>query len=72
MINASYELDIDLETKNLFKLKVAFFRRYDAFFSFSKNVPKTILKKRFLKLVLWSQLTLTALQCPRAEKFKSL
>ena len=36
----------------------------------TKNVPKTILKKIFWNFVLFSQLTLTALQCPRRENSK--
>ena len=35
-----------------------------------KNVPKTILKKRFWNCVLFRVSWLTALQCPRAGKFK--
>ena len=52
-------------------LKVASFRKYDVFFSLPKRCAKNYPEKDILKLCcVQSQLTLTALQCPRAGKFK--
>ena len=48
-----------------------FFRKYDAFFSLLKKCAENYPEKEILKLhSIQSQLTLTALQCPRAGKFK--
>ena len=53
------------------QLKVAFFRKYDAFFSLPQKCAKNYPEKEILKLrSVQSQLTLTPLQCLRAGKFK--
>ena len=72
-INAVHE-GKQLKRKIAYKvdtLKVAFFREYDAFFSLPKKCAKNYPEKEILKLrSVQSQLTLTALQCQMAEKFK--